>query len=1457
MIQWLKWLGLRRFYQGRLPLGGAPPNRASFSIACLETLEPRTMLSGNGMADLDLAVWQVQPMTTTHSDAPIYIPVDPVIESNSPSLTPLSNTSGPLIRIDDFRSDVRFSDIDGRGFAAVIMDTGIDLDDPFFGPDTNSDGISDRIVYTQDFTGSGSAGDARGHGSNVSSIVASSDSTYTGMAPGADIIHLKVIGDSGSGSFGWLESGLQWVVANADTYNIASVNLSLGDSGNFDSNMQLYGVADEFAALAAIDVMVVAAAGNDFFVHGSVPGVSYPAADPNTITVGAVYDANVGGTWSYGSGAKAFTTDADRITPFSQRHASLVDVFAPGAPITGAGAGTALTTQHGTSQAAPHVAGAAVLAQQLAVQTLGRRLTVSEFRSLLTDTGVTIHDGDDENDNVTNTGLNFKRLDVLALAQGVLDMAPPAATPEIAVTDNGSDVPDDSGSVDFGTTVPGSVLTKTFTITNQGNGTLTLSNASLNVPAGFSLVTSFSSTTLAEDESATFTVQLDAATPGLHSGTLSFTNNDADETTYDFTVSGTVLDVSIIDNGQSGFSTAGTWSTWSTAGLGRNDNYQLAATGNGSTTATWAFGGIANGQYRVSSTWFPTAHRATDAPFTLYDGANPMVTVDVNQTLSPSDRTVDGSDWNDLGIITVSAGLLQVQLSNDADQTVTADAVMIERVGNLPAGPEISVRNASTLEIADGTGSVDLGTTDLNTPVTHTFSVTNDGSTTLTLDNGSFSLPTGFSLHTGFATTSLALGQSTSFTVQLDATTPGLHSGTLSFTNNDADETTYDFTVSGTVNAMQIIDNGQSGFSTVGTWGSWSQTGLGRNDNYRIANPGDGSTTATWAFGGIANGQYRVSSTWFPTAHRATDAPFTLYDGANPMVTVDVNQTLSPSDRTVDGSDWNDLGIITVSAGLLQVQLSNDADQTVTADAVMIERVGNLPAGPEISVRNASTLEIADGTGSVDLGTTDLNTPVTHTFSVTNDGSTTLTLDNGSFSLPTGFSLHTGFATTSLALGQSTSFTVQLDATTPGLHSGTLSFTNNDADETTYDFTVSGTVNAMQVIDNGQSGFSTAGTWSTWSTAGLGRNDNYQLAATGNGSTTATWAFGGIANGQYRVSSTWFPTAHRATDAPFTLYDGANPMVTVDVNQTLSPSDRTVDGSDWNDLGIITVSAGLLQVQLSNDADQTVTADAVMIERVGNLPAGPEISVRNASTLEIADGTGSVDLGTTDLNTPVTHTFSVTNDGSTTLTLDNGSFSLPTGFSLHTGFATTSLALGQSTSFTVQLDATTPGLHSGTLSFTNNDADETTYDFTVSGTVNAMQVIDNGQSGFSTVGTWGSWSQTGLGRNDNYRIANPGDGSTTATWAFGGIANGQYRVSTTWFPTAHRATDAPFTLYDGANPMVTVDVNQTLSPSDRTVDGSDWNDLGVITVSAGLLQVQLSNDADQTVTADAVMIERI
>jgi len=313
------------------------------------------------------------------------------------------------------RDSGRFGALDGRGVRTVVIDTGIDLDHAFFGVDANQDGRADRIVYSYDFAnGDADASDRSGHGSHVASLIGGEDDEWGGIASATDLIALKVFEDGGAGSFAYLERALQWVVANARAYDVGVVNLSLGDGGVWQHEASRYGLGDEFAALAALDIVVVSAAGNGYYPSNAL-GVAYPGADPAVIAVGATWTGDFGGPWTVAGGATDYETGLDHVAAFSQRDSDTVNVFAPGARFNGASATGGVRTMQGTSQASAFVSGAAALAQQYAKATLGRQISTGEFASLLATTSDTIVDGDDEVDNVRNSGLSVPRLNLQRL----------------------------------------------------------------------------------------------------------------------------------------------------------------------------------------------------------------------------------------------------------------------------------------------------------------------------------------------------------------------------------------------------------------------------------------------------------------------------------------------------------------------------------------------------------------------------------------------------------------------------------------------------------------------------------------------------------------------------------------------------------------------------------------------------------------------------------------------------------------------------------------------------------------------------------------------------------------------------------------------------------------------------------------------------------------------------------
>jgi VCBS repeat-containing protein len=374
---------------------------------------------------------QTAPITENADLTPLILPSEEVISDATTLTSAIATPADVLTNVVAFRSDPRFHDITGKDTTVVVIDTGIDVDHPFFGPDANDDGVDDRIVYQWDFADNDAdASDRMGHGSHIASVIGSEDTTYPGVAPDSKLIALKVFKDSGEGNFGYVDQALHWVAAHAADYHISVVNLSLGDGQNWTTSGSHYGIGQDFAALANDGIIVVAAAGNNFFLTQGTQGVSYPAADPNVIGVGAVWTKDFGGPWHWSSGAIDFTTGPDRIASFSQRDAVMTEIFAPGARLTGANQSGGTATMQGTSQSAAYLSGVALLAEDLAQVDLHRALTPQEFTTLVGQTGRRIIDGDDEQDNVVNTGISFPRIDMEQLAEAIValgDAAPVAA----------------------------------------------------------------------------------------------------------------------------------------------------------------------------------------------------------------------------------------------------------------------------------------------------------------------------------------------------------------------------------------------------------------------------------------------------------------------------------------------------------------------------------------------------------------------------------------------------------------------------------------------------------------------------------------------------------------------------------------------------------------------------------------------------------------------------------------------------------------------------------------------------------------------------------------------------------------------------------------------------------------------------------------------------------------------
>jgi subtilisin family serine protease len=252
--------------------------------------------------------------------------------------------------------------LDGSGQTVAVIDSGIAYEHQALG---GGFGPGFRVVAGHDFTEEQDGdphddGPAGFHGTHVAGIIASSDPAHPGLAPGVDLVALRVFNDQGVGSFPWLEEALRWVHDHHDTLAnpITTVNLSVGGIWNSPDIPEWANLEDELQQLRDDGIVVVVAAGNSF--AGDAPlGLSYPASSPLVIPV-------------------ASTAGDGTLSHFSQRDPRVV--AAPGERIESTipdhvygadGRFNDWAETTGTSMAAPHVTAAAVLVRQ-ALQLAGQ-----------------------------------------------------------------------------------------------------------------------------------------------------------------------------------------------------------------------------------------------------------------------------------------------------------------------------------------------------------------------------------------------------------------------------------------------------------------------------------------------------------------------------------------------------------------------------------------------------------------------------------------------------------------------------------------------------------------------------------------------------------------------------------------------------------------------------------------------------------------------------------------------------------------------------------------------------------------------------------------------------------------------------------------------------------------------------------------------------------------------------
>lgn len=218
----------------------------------------------------------------------------------------------------------------GIGVTVVVMDTGMVLH-----PELQGHAIlfQDFVNYRRDFY------DDNGHGTHVCGIIGG---RQIGIAPGCNLIVLKVLDETGNGNVVYSMRGFRWILENQEKYNIRIVNISMGmkaGTNHLGEKRVLRGAE----SLWDMGIVVVAAAGN---LGPREDSITIPGVSRKIITVGAS-DIDHSGRGSV------------------KKNLWKPELVAPGSHIvscnSGYEKGKLYTDKSGTSMATPIVSGAAAL----------------------------------------------------------------------------------------------------------------------------------------------------------------------------------------------------------------------------------------------------------------------------------------------------------------------------------------------------------------------------------------------------------------------------------------------------------------------------------------------------------------------------------------------------------------------------------------------------------------------------------------------------------------------------------------------------------------------------------------------------------------------------------------------------------------------------------------------------------------------------------------------------------------------------------------------------------------------------------------------------------------------------------------------------------------------------------------------------------------------------------------
>lgn len=537
----------------------------------------------------------------------------------------------------------------------------------------------------------------------------------------------------------------------------------------------------------------------------------------------------------------------------------------------------------------------------------------------------------------------------LAACQGLSAGSPPKETQQQI-----GDLSLAKASMDFGSVVAGATKTLTVTATNSGSAAITVNSATVS-NANFSVTAPSFPATIAAGQSTTLTLAFTPNTVGSFTATVTIAGNASDSTAT----------ISLSGAGITAGQLAGTPSTdaFGNVTIGSQQSVSETVTNTGGTSVTIS-------QAAISGTGFNLSGITT--PVTINAGQSTSFTV----TFTPQ---------------TAGAVTGKVTLTSNAPNSTLA--ISLSGTGIAPG------------QLAGNPSSKAFGSVTVGTQQTASETVTNTGGTSVTISQAAVS-GTGFSL-SGLATpTTLAAGQSTTFTLAFAPQASGAVSGNVTLTSNGSNPT-LTIPLSGTgVLAGQLTGNPSSkDFGSVSLGGQ-------QTASETITNTGGSSVSVS---------QITISGTGFSLS--GNPAPMTLSAGQSATF----NVTFTPQTATAAS------GGVTVT--------STASNPTLT---IPLSGTGTAPQSGQLTV-TPSTLAL----GSVVVGQ-----------SGTASGS--LSASGGSVAVTGASTNNSAFVVGGLSLpvtipsGQSATFSITFSPQTAATASATLTITSNALSSTTTE-TLTGT----------------------------------------------------------------------------------------------------------------------------------------------------------------------------------------------------------------------------------------------------------------------------------------------------------------------------------------------------------------------------------------------------------------